>query len=401
MEQKIVNKGKQVVIASTLLNFMTGVLYTWSLISKDLVENFGWTSKEASIPYTLYSISFAIAMVAFGKIQDTKGPRFLSTMGGIFIGLGFILSGFIISPIMLIITIGILVGMGVGIITVSTTPPAIKWFPQSMKGKITGIVVAGVGLSSVFYSPVVNYAISSIGLLRSFIYIGILILISTVFLSYFLVNPPEDFNPNMEVVDNKNKIIDKDYNWNEMLKTANFYKLWLMLGFNSTAGLMIISHISNISKVQVNWEGGFILVILVSIFNTLGRFLGGSLSDKLGRINLMRIIFILQSINMILFSSYNSIFAIIIGVAIAGFCYGSAFSIFPATIGDYYGSKNFGINYGLMFTGWALGGIVGPMTAAAIFDSTNKYNLAYIIALLLLIISIFLTFTFKEVRRKS
>ncbi len=86
-----------------------------------------------------------------------------------------------------------------------------------------------------------------------------------------------------------------------MIRTADFYKLWLMLAFSSSAGLMIIGHISNIAKIQVNWQGGFILVILLAIFNTLGRVLGGTLSDKMDRINLMKLIFIFQGINMFMF----------------------------------------------------------------------------------------------------
>lgn len=394
--ENIKNKGKQVVIASTLLNFLTGMMYAWSLISKVLVENFNWTSKEASIPYTIHTITFTIAMVAFGKIQDTKGPKFLAAVGAVFVGLGFILSGFIIKPIVLMITIGILTGMGIGIITVSTTPPAIKWYPENMKGKITGIVVAGVGLSSIFFSPVVNMSLGSLGLLKTFRYLGALIFISTLFVAQFLENPPEGYRP-IKVSENYGvNLKERDFTWQEMLKDLDFYKLWLMLGFNSAAGLMIISHIANIVKIQVGWEGGFLLVMLISTFNTLGRLLGGSLSDKIGRINLMRGIFTIQGANMLLFSTYSNLPAIIIGVSIAGFCYGAAFSVFPATIGDYYGTKNFGINYGLMFTGWTLGGVIGPMTAATIFDISNTYKLAYIIALCLLIMAFLITFTIKK-----
>lgn len=399
MEKTIINKGKQVVIASTLLNFMTGMMYAWSLISKALIENFNFTSKEASLPYTLFTISFSFAMLAFGKLYNSKGPRFLGTIGAFFAGIGFLLSGFIINPFTLIITIGIISGMGVGIITVTTTPTAIKWYPENMKGKITGIVVTGVGLSSVFFSPLVNLSIKFFGLLRTFTYLGAVVLISTIMLAQLLTNPPKDFN----LSGNKGKVSDKsqskDYSWEEMAKTKNFYKLWIMFSLNSSAGLMIISHISNIVKLQAKWEGGFILVILIAIFNSLGRLVGGILSDKIGRINFMRMTFILQGINMALFVFYNSVLTMFIGVIIVGFCYGSSFSVFPATIGDYYGTKNFSINYGLLFTAWGLGGIIGPTTGAAIFDAMNTYNLAYTMALVLLVLSIFITFTFKDTKQ--
>ena len=99
---------------------------------------------------------------------------------------------------------------------------------------------------------------------------------------------------------------------------------------------------------------------------------------------------------MLLFSGYSSKLSLSIGVALAGFCYGSSFSVFPARVSDLYGMENFGINYGLIFTGWGLGGIIGPMVAANIFDRTNNYNAAYIVALVLLVISLIITFTMKK-----
>ncbi|MCS4470733.1 OFA family MFS transporter [Clostridium botulinum] len=266
---------------------------------------------------------------------------------------------------------------------------------------VTGIVVAGIGLSSAFYSPLANYLIKIAGLSKTFIYIGVGALISSVLLAQFLENPPEDF-VHKDINSNEEKYIKSstDCTWQEMIKTRDFYKLWLMLAFSSSAGLMIIGHISNIAKIQVNWQGGFILVILLAIFNTLGRVLGGTLSDKMDRINLMKLIFILQGINMFIFPRYSNVGLLSIGVAIAGLCYGAGFAIFPAAVTDRYGVKNFGINYGLTYTGWGIGGVIGPMTAATIFDATGNYNSAYIVAAVLMIIAtiIGLTFSPKKVK---
>jgi len=178
-----------------------------------------------------------------------------------------------------------------------------------------------------------------------------------------------------------------------MLKDLNFYKLWILLVFSSSAGLMIIGHISNIAKIQANWQSGFILVILISIFNTLGRVLGGTISDKIGRISLMKIIFVVQGLNMFLFSKYTNVAVLSVGVAVVGLCYGASFAVFPATITDLYGIKYFGINYGLMFTGWGIGGLIGPMVAAIIYDTYKSYYFSYFLAGILLTISIAIIYT--------
>ncbi|SDL04282.1 L-lactate MFS transporter [Natronincola ferrireducens] len=392
----IKNKAKQVVLASIGINFSTGMMYTWSLISKELTEQFNWTSKEASLPYTINTVCFVLAMVVFGKIQDSKGPRFTGTLGTILIGLGFLLSGFTKSATIMLFTIGLLAGAGTGMIVISTTPPALKWYSPQIKGKITGILAASVGMSSIFYSILGDFMLKTFGIPKTFIYIGIGVLVGTLILAQLLVNPPEGFIPQgaVHIKESFDKLTD--YTWKEMLNSVDFYKLWLMLGFSSSAGLMIISHISNIARLQVNWGGGFLLVMFLGIFNTLGRIIGGSLSDKIGRTNLMKIIFVLQGINMALFASYRSIPLIALGVGICGLCYGAGFAVLPAALADKYGNKNFGINYGLMFTGWGLGGIIGPMMGAAIFDATNSYILAYKVALILLIITSIVAFTFKD-----
>lgn len=393
MEKNLEKKAYKVLCAAILTNVIAGLVYIWSVISKALVDDLNWTSKEASLPYTMITVFFVIAMVIFGKIQDEKGPKVTVTIGGILMGVGLILSGIFTEPKIMILTMGLVAGTGIGTVNASTAPPAVKWFPPEKKGMITGIVVAGVGLSSVFYSPLANYLINLVGISKTFIYIGIGALISTIILAQLLENPPEGFIPEGTKL-NKNKIekTSKDLKWKEMMKTLNFYKLWLMLAFSSSAGLMIIGHVSNIAKTQVNWQGGFILVILLSIFNTLGRILGGTLSDKIGRMNLLKGAFILQGINMFLFTYYSNVGLLSIGVAIAGLCYGAGFSVFPAAVTDLYGIKNFGINYGLVYTGWGVGGIIGPMTAATIFDITGTYNTAYIVAGILLIISTIIAF---------
>ncbi len=392
MKEKNKSISLRVLAASTGINLVCGILYIWGVISKALVEQLNWTSKQASLPYTVATISFVIAMVIFGNIQDKKGPRMIGTLGGILMGSGLIISGLTLSPVMLVLSMGIISGCGIGILNVSTTPPAVKWFSPKKKGMITGIVVGGVSVSSMLYSPLANYLIENQSISKTFIIIGFIALFISVFLAQFLKNPPEEY----EIKSQKSFSVNQGFTWREMLKTKQFYMVWIMLGLSSSAGLMIIGHISNIAKVQAKWEGGFILVILLAIFNTLGRFLGGSISDRIGRSSLMRIIFLMQGVNMFLFSQFNNVILLAIGVAIAGLCYGAIFSVFPATISDLYGMKNFGMNFGLMFTAWGFGGVIGPMTGAAIFDMIGNYNTAYLVAGSFLVIAFVTTFVFDK-----
>jgi OFA family oxalate/formate antiporter-like MFS transporter len=135
-----------------------------------------------------------------------------------------------------------------------------------------------------------------------------------------------------------------------MLRTRPFYLLWLMYMLGASAGLMMISNIAIIANEQAAWEAGFVPVMILAVFNTLGRFGSGAVSDRIGRTNTMIIAFVLQALNMFLFVQYTSPFAINIAVSITGICYGALFALMPAATADFYGLKNLGVNYGLVFT---------------------------------------------------
>lgn len=409
-------KAYGILAVATGINFTAGLLYIWSVMAKGLVQQMGWSSKAVSLPYTVATVSFVIAMVVFGRLQDRKGPRLTAALSGTLIGLGLVLSGFAKSPAMMVVTFGVLVGAGIGISNVSTTPPAVKWFAPSKKGMVTGVVVAGIGLASVFYSPTANALIRSVGISMTFMILGVCAFVVILALSTLLVNPPVGYVPSgaasggaasggaaaakpgsatakkAGTVSHAATGVIVDIDSRTMLRRPDFVLLWLMLAFASAAGLMVIGHAASIAKVQAHWEGGFVLVILMAVFNASGRLFGGAISDRIGKTTLLRVIFGLQAVNMLAMLFASSIPALACCVAVAGLSYGATFSIFPAIVMEKYGMRNFGANYGFIMTAWGLGGVIGPMTAAAVLDATGAYLGAYMTAFLLLAVAVVLTF---------
>jgi MFS family permease len=181
-----------------------------------------------------------------------------------------------------------------------------------------------------------------------------------------------------------------------MLKDSRFYLLWVMFGAGATAGLMIIGQLSTITKVQTGISWGYAMVALLAIFNASGRVLAGWLSDRIGRSWTMRIFFTLQALNMLAFSFYNTPGLIALGAAFTGLSYGSLLSLFPSATYDFFGTKNGGVNYGLVFTAWGVGGVLGPLMAGAVVDATKSYSIAYLIAAGLCFMAGILTFLLKH-----
>ncbi len=394
-----VNRGWTVTLAGTGVNLALGLLYAWSIMAVYLRDNLGWTAMETQIPYMIACGVFALLMVPGGRIQDKIGPKAVIMASGVFAGIGLIASSFFMTVVGLSIFFGIFFGTAMGLGYASATPPAIKWFSPKKRGMIAGIVVAGFGLAAIYAAPAAEFMIAAYGISNTFLIIGIAFFIVITLLAQLIRNPPPGYVPaDMPVLDKseqeaqKKKAVKVDFTWNEMVRTPRFYLIWLMFCFGSLSGLMIIGQLSGIAVEQAGVTLGFILVALLAGFNAGGRVAGGVLSDKLGRANTLLFIFLLQAVTFLLFGTFTSLVPLIIGTAIAGFCYGAFLAVFPATTADFFGTKNLGVNYGLVFTSWGAGGVFGGLIGGMVRDTTGSYVMAYIIAASLCLIGAILSF---------
>lgn len=390
------NKGWLVVLAGTGINLAFGVLYAWSIFGGALSEEFGWSKAEASLPYTVAIIAFAFIMVPAGRLQDKIGPKWVATLGGILIGLGCILASFLPSVPGLVFAFGILAGSGIGLGYASTTPAAVKWFAPEKKGLITGIVVGGFGLASIYIAPLTKYLLHEYGVFTSFRILGFLFLAITLPLSQLIVNPEKPV-----VSTNVKKKVVTDLTWKQMLKTKEFYQLWFMFFAGATGGLMIIGHLKTIAKLQLGTDAGFMLVALAAIANAIGRPAAGVISDKLGRGKTMMFLYLLQAAVLFVFSSFSSFSTVLLGAMVMYFSYGSMLSVYPSACSDNYGTKNLGMNYGILFSAWGAGGTVGPMIGGFIADSTGSYSLAFTIAAGMVLLAAAMGFFYKPYHHQS
>ena len=393
-------KGWTITFAALGINLIMGALYSWGVISKALISDWHWANTDAALPFTVSAAVFAITMIFAGRAQDKYGPRPVTILGGIMLGSGLIASGFATSLPIMIVTFGIISAVGIGLGYSAVTPCAIKWFDSSKKGLITGIVVAGVGLSPVYMTPIASSLLKTYGIKSTFIILGVFAIAIVLILSMFIKNPPVTEAPKTE---NQASPTPKgnDFTWNEVTKTPQFYLLWIMYALASTAGLMLIVHLPKIAEAQANWKTGFWLIVILSIFNALGRLGGGALSDKMGRTRAMMLVFMIQAANMFAFTFYTSIPLLIMGSIIAGLAYGSVFSLFPTTTAEFFGIKNMGVNYGLIFTGWGFAGVFGGMFAAFIKDRTGVYDYGFILAGIFLVIATILVRILKAPKAKA
>jgi len=243
---------------------------------------------------------------------------------------------------------------------------------------------------------------------RTLLFFGIGFLIVVTLLAQLLVAPPPGYLP-PDVIPGGKRAADAapiNLGPGEILRTPLFYLLWTMFSFAAGAGLMIIGNITTIAKLG-KIEAGFILVALLAIGNAAGRIIAGMLSDRIGRVWTMCIIFLFQAcLMMVLRTGLSDMTAFIIVSMLLGFNYGACLSVFPSAVKDNFGLKNFGINYGLVFTAWGVGGFVFPLFAGKLFEAAKKttgtgsYNDAYLTAAGVLVLAAALTFVTRSIERQ-
>jgi MFS family permease len=398
-------RGWIVVLAGAGLNLALGILYAWSVFSKQIVEavdkgGFGWSKTAATIPYTIAIATFALMMVPAGRLQDKLGPRIVASAGGVLIGLGLLVASLASaeSTWPAIVGFGLLSGTGIGLGYAAANPAAVKWFPPEKKGLITGIVVGGFGIAPVYIAPLSKWLLGEYGIPGAFRILGIAFLFAATLFAQLIRNPEKpaaSLKP--AVAGAKPKV---EATWREMLRSPMFYLYYVQYVCAATAGLMIIGHMARIVAVQSNnaIKTGFVFVALLAIFNASGRIIAGIISDYIGRVVTLAIVCIMQATAMFFFPSFSTVGGFILGAAVVGFSYGACLCIFPAATADQWGTKNMGLNYGILFTGWGLGGVIGPLVAGRVVDTTGNYVGAYNVAGLLVMLAFVLAmFSYIEV----
>ncbi len=395
------NKRYIVLTAALILSLALGIIYAWSII-KEAIETsvklnsntgFNWDISALNDPYSIAVLVFSLTMIFAGKMQDKLGPRITIYIGGILISSGLFIMAFSTSYVLWIIGFGILAGSGIGFCYSAITPVIIKWFSPEKTGLVTGVVVAGFGLSSVYLAPLFTYLFEHYGFGNAILYYGIGFSIILFSAAFFLKNPKNTLlEEKMNISAEEN-----NYSLKDILKHFDFYRLWIIYFIGAGAGLMVISFITEMVKKGLGKQA-FWGVIIIALGNAAGRVISGIMSDKIGKMKTLIMFIFFQTLLMFTaaFVINNENVSIILLLFIAtfiGFSYGSNLTIFPTITKEKWGMKNFGANYGFLFTAWGIGGFILSRISQMLKAQTGSLHWSFILAGSLLVVALILAFT--------
>ena len=420
--------------AGMIVMICLGTAYSWSSFTQPLIASFNWSNQTTTWAFAVAIFSLGWVAVVGGRWQDSVGPRNVTIVGVILWGVGNLLAGLGTSHLgapWLYLTYGVIGGFGNGMAYITPLAMVTKWFPDK-RGLAGGMVVMGFGLGAFFYGFVLKaigpfqaaakaatafavakaaavkagttfdpstYALTpdQVGAVMSvFVGSGIAFIIIGGLAATLLRNPPPGYTVPGAIAAAAST--QTSYTPTQVLRSPQFYLLWLMLFLNVTAGILIIS---NAVPIITELTGAAAAVAipaygLVAIFNAFGRFFWGAVSDRIGRNNAFVLIFGLQVVVFFLLAGLHSLPLVLGAFAIVLLCYGGGFGTMPSFNADYFGTKYLGVNYGMIITAWGFGGLVGPLIAAKVKDATGSFSGALIPVAVMLLVAMILPFITKK-----
>lgn len=368
--------------AAVLLQLALGAVYAWSTFSRALqsdASRFALTPSEAALPFSVTIAMIFLGSYIGGRIQDVKGPRIVALVGGAVYAAGILLAGLSSNGSqlwLLILGYGVIAGFGLGLGYIVPVAMLQKWFPDK-RGLITGIAVGGFGFGAVITSPIAQALVEIYPEVptRAFLWLGVVYLVMTSVGAAFFRNPPEGYSVPGWTPPAGGPVAQTacEYTQREALRTPQWFMLTLILTLNVTAGIALISVATSAATDIAGYSaaGAATFTGVMGLFNGGGRIFWGWLSERTGRMAAFAAMLAVQGVCFLILPHASSVVFFAVVGALVYLCYGGGFGTMPAAAGDFFGLRNAGAIYGLMIVGWSIGGIVGPLLAAALISGTE------------------------------
>ncbi|MGN1350268.1 MAG: OFA family MFS transporter [Anaerovoracaceae bacterium] len=408
--QNLTKKRWTILFAACVINVMIGTGYAWSMFASPLNEHFGGEAMATlTWAFTLANSIGPIPMIIGGYMNDTIGPKWSIFIGGILFGGGVFIAGCATSPIMVVIGYGVIMGLGMGFVYGCTIGNSVKFFPDKA-GLAGGLTTATYGLGSVILPLIIKSIVNADTVLNTFKVLGVIYLVVICVGAFLIQKAPVGFVPDgwTPPAPAPGAKAPESKNWKQMLADPIFWVMMIMMMTGACMGLMMISNcravVTNVclagADAAVVAGAAATTVTLLALFNALGRVGCGMLSDKIGRINTIAIMLVVGIVGFIILymvgNENGSLAMFRAGIALVGLAFGAFMGVYPGFCAGQFGPKNNSVNYGIMFIGFALAGIIGPKILLAFGTS---YTSAYIAAIVLAVVGIVMSFVYRAMSK--
>ncbi len=370
-----------------LVSLFAGTIYAWSVFAPVLAVRLTAVTGTTVTPADLgmvFGLANSIAplpMILGGAVNDRFGPRAVVATGGILMGAGLASAGFVESVGALLLSYGLLFGIGLGLAYGTIISNTLKFFPDR-RGLAGGLITGFYGSSSVLVPPVAVRLIESFGVTQGMLMIGATVGVVIVAGALASVRCPPDFVPEgMKERAGRSSAEGRHLTWREMLVDPRFVPMLVLLTCGATAGMTVISHTYSIAAVRMEFgaAAASVAVSLAALANTAGRLCAGTASDYLGRPKTLALGLLLASAGLacLAMAAPGSEALFYAGLAAVGFSFGCFMGVYPGFTVQAFGSRHNSVNYGIMFAGFSVAGVLGPALVRAVEAGGLEHAYAY------------------------
>ena len=397
MEKNNISTKKRycILAAGMVIQLCAGIIYLWSVFRQPVADHLNWDPGSASLTSSVMLAMFVLGIIFGGYAQDRLGPRKASLAGSILIGIGMICTSLVnkSSPWLVYITYGVIGGLGVGTVYMSTIASVQKWFPDR-RGFASGMVVSAFGLSLVVFAPLARTMLSNLGVPGTFLSFGIGFIVICVVCSLFLQNPPAGYLPK-GYTPPTTVSARKQYSPKEVLKTKQFYLLAGALVFTLPAYFILNPIFLSLGTQRGLSEQIAVLgVMITGVSSASGRLIVSWVSDKTGRkAAMIAIAVITLAASLTMIAAKSVLF--LVCIVIISFGFGGASGVYSAMTAESFGTKFGGTNFGLVMLGFGISAMVFPIISNRLVEG-GSYTSSFAVAAATCIVAMVLVLLMKN-----
>ena len=376
----------RMLIASIFVMVCTGSTYAFSVFIGPLGMARSWDAGDAILAFALNNAIAPIPMILSGKIVDKGYAKQCVLFGGALFGLGYFLSGMVTSVAMFYLTYGIVCGIGQAFAYSGCLGNAVRLFPDK-RGLAVGLVTAGNGGAAILMAPALSYLIQSVGVSSALQTLGGIFLIVSIVAGLVVKSAPTGYIPKgwiQSAMVQKSSSGEENFSWMQMIRTPRFYMILAMFGIGTLSGLMIVSNLSRIGQTMYGLTAttAAFYVSLYALSNCLGRIVWGGISDKIGRYYALMMIHVVVGAMLLVLINTRESAVFLMAIIGIGLCFGGTMGVMPPIVTENFGAKYYGVNYGIVFVGYALAAFLGPKIATNVANAHGgDFTLAFYMAL--------------------
>ena len=369
-----------IALAAIGLHISIGSVYAWSVLTRPIMADMGFTLSQTTWTFSLAILMLGLSAGFLGSFAEKIGPKKSGLLAMLFWVTGLLGTAYALSIhnlTLLYLFYGIIGGIGLGIGYITPVSTLVKYFPNR-PGFATGLAIMGFGFASLIAGPLMQYLVAQVGLVDTFIILGVIYLVIMGSSSLYLKAPQPKHSTRTSKDRSTMYVHTHGMLANDAMKTWQFGALWWVFFINITCGIGLLSLASPMAQEAIGMTptAAASLVGIIGIFNGGGRIAWSTISDYLGRAQTYILFFMIEIIAFYLLAETNGALTFQILILLIITCYGGGFSCMPAYLADLYGIRQLSTIHGRILTAWGLAGIAGPMLVSYFHEAGYGYTTA-------------------------